>query len=135
MISTSHFHPMLVHFPIALVVFGFVAEVAALWLKKEVYLPRFGFYLLLVGTTSALFAVATGTLFTAEMKGAAAEIQETHELFAWITLCTLLIASAFRILLVVKKSESSALQRIAFIMYGVGALAVSITTRFAIVPA
>ena len=127
MISTSHFHPMLVHFPIALVVFGFIAEVAAIWFKKEIYLSRFGFYLLLAGTISALFALATGTLFTAEMEGAAAEIQETHELFAWITLSTLLISSALRIYLEVKKSENSGLQRIAFIFYGVGAIAVSIT--------
>ena len=127
MISTSHFHPMLVHFPIALVVFGFIAEVAAIWFKKEIYLSRFGFYLLLAGTISALFALATGTLFTAEMEGAAAEIQETHELFAWITLSTLLISSALRIYLEVKKSENSGLQRIAFVLYGVGAIAVSIT--------
>ncbi len=127
MISTTHFHPMLVHFPIALVVFGFIAEIAAIYFKKEIYLSRFGFYLLLAGTLAALSAVVTGTFFTGEMKGTAAEIQETHELFAWITLCTLLAAAVLRILLEVKKSENSPLKKLSFILYGIGALAVSIT--------
>ena len=127
MISTTHFHPMLVHFPIALVVLGFIAEIAAIYFKKEIHLSRCGFYLLLVGTLAALSAVITGTFFTGEMKGAAAEVQETHELFAWITFGTLLAAAIVRIFLEVKKSENSLLKIMAFILYGIGAIAVSIT--------
>ncbi|HEY3390176.1 MAG TPA: DUF2231 domain-containing protein, partial [Prolixibacteraceae bacterium] len=64
MVSTSHLHPMLVHFPIALVVFGFIAEIAALYFKREVCLSRIGFYLLIIGTLSALTAWLTGNFFT-----------------------------------------------------------------------
>ena len=81
MISTTHLHPMLVHFPIALVVFGFIAEIAAIYFKKEVCLSKAGYFLLIFGTLSAIVAWLTGNFFTAEMSGAAGEIKETHELF------------------------------------------------------
>jgi len=127
MISTTHFHPMLVHFPIALVVFGFIAEIAALYFKKEIYLSRMGFILLIFGTLSALAAWLTGTLFTSEMEGAAGAIKETHEMFAWITLGTLLAASLLRIVLQTKKSGNTGIKSVAFILYGLAAVSVSIT--------
>ena len=127
MFSTTHLHPMLVHFPIALVVFGFIAEIAALYFKKEIYLSRMGFILLIIGTLSALAAWLTGTLFTSEMAGAAGAIKETHELFALITLGTLLATSILRIILQNKKNESIAFKRVAFVLYGCAAISVSIT--------
>lgn len=130
MFSTSHFHPMLVHFPIALVVFGFMAELAYLYLKKEVCLNKTGFYLLITGTLAALIALATGTFFTAEMAGAAGAVKDTHELFAWITLGMLMITSILRIMLMTKYKESSGLKWVAFIFYGLATISVSITGFF-----
>ena len=127
MISTAHFHPMLVHFPIALVVLGFMAEVVLLFFKKEPGLFATGFYLLIAGTLSALAALLAGVFFTPEMSGAASEIQEIHELFAWITLGTLLAASVLRVFLYFKKTENTGLKRIALVLYCLGAIAVSIT--------
>jgi len=127
MISTSHLHPMLVHFPIALVVIGFIAEIAALYFKKEVCLSRLGFYLLIIGTISALVAWLTGNFFTSEMAGTAGEIKETHELFALITLGTLLVTSALRIVLQFKTTENKGLRWIALLTYGLAAISVSIT--------
>ena len=127
MISTSHFHPMLVHFPIALVAFGFMAEIAALYFRKEVYLSRMGFILLIFGTLSALMAWLTGNFFTAEMAGAAGEIKETHELFAMITLITLVITSVLRIVIQSKSNQNTGLKRIALLTYGLAAISVSIT--------
>lgn len=127
MISTTHLHPMLVHFPIALVMLGFIAEIASIYFKKEVCLSRLGFYLLIIGTLSALIALVTGTFFTSDMTGSAGKIQETHELFAWITLSTLLATSVLRILLQFKKEENAGLKWVAFILYGLGAISVSIT--------
>ena len=127
MFSTTHLHPMLVHFPIALVVFGFIAEIAALYFKKEIYLSRMGFILLIFGTLSAFTAWLTGTLFTSEMAGAAGAIKETHELFAWITLGTLLATSILRIVIQAKKNENAGLKSVALILYGLAAVSVSIT--------
>ena len=127
MISTSHLHPMLVHFPIALVVFGFIAQIAALYFKKEIYLSRMGFFLLIFGTLSAVAAWLTGTLFTAEMEGAAGAIKEMHEQAAMITLVTLLVTSVLRIVLQVKKTENENLKWVALVLYGVAAISVSVT--------
>jgi uncharacterized membrane protein len=127
MISTSHFHPMIVHFPIALVAFGFIADVASLLFKKEPCLSKTGFYLLLIGTLSALAAVATGTFFTAEMSGTAGEVKDTHELFAWITVGILLVTSIIRLVMLNKKPETSWVKWSTLILYGLAAISVSIT--------
>lgn len=127
MISASHLHPMLVHFPIALVLFGFIADLASIYFKKEVCLSKSGFYLLLAGTATALFALLSGVLFTSEMTGSAGEIQETHELFAWITVGMLITTSGLRLFLKIKNKEKSNLKWVAFILYGLAAISVSIT--------
>jgi uncharacterized membrane protein len=127
MISSDHFHPMLVHFPIALVTFGFLADCAFLYFKKEYYLSQMGFFLLILGTLTAASAILSGVLFTSEMTGAAGEVKETHEMFAWITLGTLAITAALRIFLQINKQVIPNLQRIAFALYALATLSVSIT--------
>jgi len=121
---------MLVHFPIALVVLGFVAEISSLFFKKEACLSKTGFYLLLVGTLSALVALLTGILFTSEMSGSAGEVKETHELFAWITLGLLVATSALRIFLNVKNLEDSKMKWVDFGLYGLATISVSLTGFF-----
>lgn len=128
MISIDHFHPMLVHFPIALVMLGFVAECAALYFKKETCFSKMGFYLLIVGTLSAVLALSSGVFFTSEMDGTAGVVKETHELFAWITLGLLLVTSALRIFSVTKKSDN--MKWLVFALYGFAAISVSITGFF-----
>jgi len=130
MISTSHFHPMLVHFPIALVMFGFIADAASLFFKKEACLSKMGFYLLIIGTLSAIAAWLSGILFTADLSGGAGQIKETHELFALLTVVSLTITSLLRIYLKIKNRENSNLKWWAFIFYAVAAILVSVTGFF-----
>jgi uncharacterized membrane protein len=127
MVSLSHIHPMLVHFPIALIVFGFVADFSSFVFKKETCLSKTGFYLLLGGTLSALFALLTGVFFTSEMSGAAGEVKETHELFAWITIGILVLTSLLRIFILVKNREDNNLKWFAFFLYALAAISVSLT--------
>ena len=127
MISTSHFHPMLVHFPIAIVALGFIAELAAIFIKKEASLPKIGFYLLIVGTLSAITAILSGVFFTAEMSGSAGEIKETHELLAWITVGLLFITSVLRSFIQIQKSESNILKWMAFTLYALASVFVGLT--------
>ena len=127
MIPVSHLHPMLVHFPIALIVFGFIAEFAALIFKKDVSLSKLGFYLLIAGTLTAIIALFTGAFFTSEMTGAAGKIQETHAMFAGITLGLLIVVSILRIFLKIKNKENTDLKWVAFVLYGLAAISVSIT--------
>ena len=127
MFSTSHLHPMLVHFPIALVIFGFLAEIAFIFFKKEVSLNKMGYYLLIVGTLAAIVTWLTGNFFTSEMDGAAGKIREAHELFATITLVLLLVTSILRTTLMILKNENSLLKKVSFLLYGLAVLTVSIT--------
>lgn len=130
MFDTSHIHPMLVHFPIALVVFGFIADVASLYFKKEACLSKMGTYLLIVGTLSALATWLSGVLFTAEMSGSAGQVKETHELFAFITIITLVITATLRLYLLIGKKDNSNLKWVAFILYGLATISVSLTGFF-----
>ena len=130
MISTSHFHPMLVHFPIALVMFGFIADAASLFFKEEACLSKLGFYLLIIGTLSAIAAWLSGIFLTADLSGVAGEIKETHELFALLTVVTLTITSLLRIYLKIKNKERSSLKWWAFIFYAIAAILVSVTGFF-----
>jgi len=130
MISTSELHPMLVHFPIALVIVGFIAELASVYFKKELSLSKMGFYLLIFGTLSAIAAGMAGALFTGEMSGAAGAIRDSHAMYAKITIVALIIASVLRIVILVKKNENTRLKWVAFIFYGVAAISVSITGFF-----
>lgn len=127
MISLSHIHPMLVHFPIALVLFGFAADFASLILKKEVCLSKIGFYLLLGGTLSAALALLTGFLFTSEMSGPAGEVRQTHEMFALITLAILILTSLVRIIISVRNKENTNIKWLAFFLYALAAISVSLT--------
>ncbi|HUW93690.1 MAG TPA: DUF2231 domain-containing protein [Bacteroidales bacterium] len=130
MISASHIHPILVHFPIALVVFGFIADTASLFFRKEECLSKTGYYMLITGTVMAFLAWSSGSLFTSELEGPAGEVMETHELFAFITLVTLIAASAIRIYMKIKGKEHTQLKWFAFALYSLGAIFVIITGFF-----
>jgi uncharacterized membrane protein len=127
MFTLSHFHPMLVHFPIALIMVGFLAELGSLYFRKEACLSFAGFWLLILGTLAALAAYLTGEFFTGEMTGTAGGIKSTHELFANITLWTMLINAVFRIYLKLKDKETTNLKWLAFAIYAVSAISVTIT--------
>lgn len=130
MFDISHIHPILVHFPIALVIIGFLADTLFLLFRKEVCLSKTGMYLLFAGTLAALVTWLSGFVFTSEMSGTAGEIRETHELFATITVFLLIIASVIRLVLLVRKTETSGIRWVVFIFYCLAAVSVGITGFF-----
>jgi uncharacterized membrane protein len=128
MLDTAHLHPMIVHFPIALITVGFLAEVVSLFLKSEKCLSKTGFYLMILGALSAIAAWSTGNFFTAEpTQGAIVGIFEKHETGALITMLLIIIGSVFRIYLVVKKKEETPLKWVAFGIYCLAFAAVTFT--------
>ncbi|MEA4852427.1 MAG: DUF2231 domain-containing protein [Paludibacter sp.] len=130
MFSTSHLHPMLVHFPIALIAIGFLAEFAFLLFKKEICLTKMGYYLLVVGTLAACVTWLSGDLFTSDMEGAAGQMRETHELLATMTVVISLLTVALRTYMLVKKQEPKAVKGLAFVFYALAAISVSATGFF-----
>jgi len=128
MFSTSHLHPMIVHFPVALIIVGFLADVIFLFFKNEKCLSKTGFYLMILGTIAAIAAWSTGHLFTNEpQQGAILEVFEKHESAALITMLVMIIGSVIRLWLVLKKKEDSVLKWVVFGLYFLGFAAVAYT--------
>lgn len=130
MFATSHIHPMLVHFPIALIMIGFLAELAFLFYKKEICLTKFGLYMLITGALAAIATWLSGALFTAEMDGAAGQVRETHELIALTTVVFAVLTAILRIYIIRKKEEKPGLQKLAFVLYAITAVFVGLTGFF-----
>jgi len=59
MISATHLHAMFVHFPIALLIVGFLSEMVAMIFKKS-FFQQTAFYLLLLGTLGTIASYFTG---------------------------------------------------------------------------
>jgi uncharacterized membrane protein len=121
---------MLVHFPIALIAIGFLAELSFLFFKNETSLTKMGYYLLIIGTIAACATWLSGNLFTSEMSGAAGQVREIHENLATITLGLLILASSLRTYILIKKNENQSLKWLALILYATVALTVSATGYF-----
>ncbi len=122
--DTNHFHPMMVHFPIALLIIGFLFDIVGVFFRKEKCLSKTGLYLMVIGTVGSIAAYLTGEYFTKELTGIAGELKEEHELYAKITMYTMIIASTLRIWLLVLKKTESFWKWIILLLYFVGTITV-----------
>ena len=127
MFNVTHLHPMVVHFPIAIIIVGFAADFLGLFIKKELWLPKAGFYLMLLGLLAALVAFGTGYFFTSELEGEPGIVRHRHEVFAILTLISISLSAIFRIVLVVLRKEGSGLKYISLGLYFLAFSFVSIT--------
>jgi uncharacterized membrane protein len=119
MFNTAHIHPMVVHFPIALIMTGFLAEVVSLFFSKEKCLSKTGLYLMVLGAISAIVAWSSGQLFTNDpTQGAIVEVFEKHESAALVTMLLISSGALFRIYLAVGKKEETSLKWVSFALYG-----------------
>jgi uncharacterized membrane protein len=128
MFDTSHLHPMIVHFPIALIIAGFFADIAYLFFRSEKCLSKTGLYLMVLGTIAAIAAWLTGQLFTNEPEqGSVMKVFTQHETAALITMILMIAGSALRIWVVIRKKEETNLKWVVFGIYLLGVAAVSFT--------
>lgn len=128
MFNTAHLHPMIVHFPIALITAGFLADVVFLLFRNEKCLSKTGFYLMVLGALAAIVAWSTGQLFTNEpSQGEIVKIFQNHETGAMITMIIMVIGAAVRVYLVIKKKDETNLKWLVFGFYFLGFAAVTFT--------
>lgn len=80
------FHPLIVHFPIALLLVAFLFKIIALKYKREVW-ERGGTVLLILGVTSIWMAIFTGGLAAdiVSVNLCDPSVLEKHEDLAWVT--------------------------------------------------
>ncbi|NOU48329.1 MAG: DUF2231 domain-containing protein [Bacteroidales bacterium] len=96
MISATHLHAMIIHFPIALLMAGFLSEVIALISKKE-FFGTAAFYLLILGALGAIAAYMSGDFAGEGIEEGPLKIpMELHEQAATITLWLAIGTALFR---------------------------------------
>ncbi|MCX6250507.1 MAG: DUF2231 domain-containing protein [Bacteroidetes bacterium] len=127
MFNPSHIHPMVVHFPIALIMVGFLAEFLGLFINKEKCLTKMGFYLMLLGALAAIVAWSTGYFLTSELDGAPGLLRAKHKLFATLTLITIIVTSIFRIVITYKKHDTLRLRYLYSSLFFLAVIFVGIT--------
>lgn len=127
MFNTDHLHPMLVHFPIAIITVGFLFDLLSLWIKNQSWLSTAGYWLEILGMAGAVVAFGTGYFLTTPMEGEAGLMRDKHELFATFSLVSIIIATLFRIVVVYLKKESSGMKYISLGLLFISFVFVSIT--------
>lgn len=86
MISATHLHAMIIHFPIALLLVGFLSEIVSFFIKQE-FFRKAAIYLLLLGALAAIAAYITGTYAGSGIEeGPLKEPMRLHQQAATITL-------------------------------------------------
>jgi len=128
MIDATHLHPMIVHFPIALLITGLVTDIAGLFIKRRFFTDA-GFYLLLLGAFGMIAALLSGNMAgdgIAE-QGMLKQAVEKHEEAAGLAVWFVGITATVRLLLVLIKKYSGFFRTGILILYFVSVLAVART--------
>ena len=125
--DTAHFHPMMVHFPIALILTGFLTEVLSWFIKKEAWLPKASLILLILGTLGAIAGYLTGEFFTNDLSGEAGKVKELHELFGKLTMGMMILVTLVKLFLLWSKREDISLRLLVLVLYAIGAGMVAYT--------
>lgn len=127
MFDTSHIHPMLVHFPIALALLGVVLESLSMYKPDKFHYPC-GEILLYFATASAILAATSGGLFTPDFTiSQLAQAKDIHSTFAGITVTLLCIASACYVSRYFFKKYSHSIRKAGLVFYLLAAITVSVT--------
>ena len=126
MIDLTHVHPMIVHFPIALLIVGFLTDLASLFIKQE-FFKQTGFYLLILGALGTVAALLSGEQAGSGLagQGVLGQAIEQHEEAAELALWLVLITALFRIALVLLKKYTGVFKIVALVLFflSVGAIA------------
>lgn len=130
MFSADHIHPMVVHFPIALIFAGFLAEVIFLFFRKEPILKEFHFWLVMIGSLSAFAAYFSGAFLTGTVPPEATLIHNRHELFAELTVFAALVNAALMVYLKLEKKEETTLKWLSFALNTLTVVLLFLTAHF-----
>ncbi len=131
MIDLTYIHPMVVHFPIALLIIGFISEVTGAILKKE-FFSRAAFYLIILGSLGVVAAYLSGNFAGDGITetGTLKQALETHESAAVLTIWLVSITALFRVALVVFKKFRGTLQWVAVALFLVSVLSIARTGHY-----
>ena len=89
-------HPLIVHFPIVLLLLAMLAQLVVLFFPKNDQLKWLTFFFLLTGCIGTFIAIQTAVHISGDADDKALEIFETHQRFGNLTLWFSLIAIIIR---------------------------------------
>lgn len=96
MISATHFHAMIIHFPIALLMAGFFSEILG-WITKKEFFKNVAVFLLFLGALGAIVAYVSGDMAGEGIEeGPLRKPLELHEQAATVTLWLAIVTALFR---------------------------------------
>lgn len=117
MISATHLHAMLIHFPIALLLAGFFSESLGLLFKKD-FFHKAGYFLLILGTIGAIVAYITGNLAGSGIEEGPLLIPvELHETAGGITLLLAMLTTFVYSVILYLKHAKSWLKWVGFLLF------------------
>lgn len=119
---------MIVHFPIALLIVGFVADLLGVFMKRD-FFSKVGFSLLILGTLGVIAAYFSGDYAGDGLAegGALKQALETHESAAMLSLWLMTATALVRIAMVSTKKFTGALRWIPVVMFLIGVLSIART--------
>lgn len=116
MFTATHLHAMIVHFPIALVLVGFLFETIGFISKKD-FFHKASFYILILAAAGAIFSYLTGHSAGEGMESGSLEAaMEAHEDAALITLWLTIAVAVVRLFMEFWKNSFSWLRIVSFIL-------------------
>ncbi len=116
MFTATHLHAMIVHFPIALVLVGFLFETIGFISKKD-FFHKVSFYILILAAAGAIVSYLTGHSAGEGMEGGSLGTAiEAHEEAALITLWLTIAAAVVRFIIEFWKKSLTWLKITAFIL-------------------
>ncbi|HSN09869.1 MAG TPA: DUF2231 domain-containing protein [Hanamia sp.] len=117
MFTASHLHAMFIHFPIALLIVGFLSEVISLFSKKE-FFKIGGFYLLVLGTLGTIASYLSGNAAGEGIEeGPLEKVMELHEQAATITLWLTIITAIVYVTIFIFQYKQSWVKIVSIILF------------------
>lgn len=108
-------HPLVVHFPIVLLLLAIIAQALVLFFHKNIQIKWLTFILLLTGCLGALIAVQTGVHVNGDADEKAIEIFETHRQFGLLTQWISIAATIIRFI-TIKWLKNKSMEILLFII-------------------
>lgn len=127
MFSPAHLHPIIVHFPIALLIVGFLSEIIGLVFKRK-FFGQVAFYLLVLAAAGAIAAYLSGDAAGDGMEGGSLKkAMDLHEQAAVITLWLTIAAALTRVVYEILKKKTVWLHIVTFTLFSMAVAGVART--------
>lgn len=124
MISATQLHAIIIHFPIALLIVGFVSELVGV-INNKTFFKNTAFYLLLLGSLGVITAYFSGSFAGEGIEEGPLKLPiQLHEQAALITLWLAIITALYRVVIFYFNYNSALLTGIGIILFTTLVLAV-----------